>query len=281
MPASEATEEGASKANWLRQGGLRPVRSERPRELRTRGVLSRAGRSGPAGAGRSLTRAEPGPQGSLRVAADQDAPRPPQRLLELGQAARELDLMEQVVNRALQPDQHARLVTAGRLRLGLSLRTPPVTGTFSCSGIRPSIAGLAPRAPSGVGHMRPSQGPIGYRDCLMGGCAILRSSRGGPGYPGASPLFKPGERISRTRLTRILSVRRHSQFVNTASLGDAAGRGATGRHRTRRPPGVGGGVDCDVANDASSGSERSSSVRQTRGQGGRGGSSSPTPPASG
>src|SRR5512135_495153 len=46
-------------------------------------------------------------RGSLPMAADQDAPRFPQRFLELGEPPRQLDLMEQVIDRALQPDQYS------------------------------------------------------------------------------------------------------------------------------------------------------------------------------
>src|SRR5512135_1049349 len=62
---------------------------------------------------------------SLPVAAGQDAACPPQRLLELGQAARRLDLEEHLVDLALHPRQHSAPVVARgprRGRLGLFLR---------------------------------------------------------------------------------------------------------------------------------------------------------------
>src|SRR5512135_2454152 len=90
------------------------------------GLLNRAPPSGTGGLTSDETPlgAGPGARRSLPVAAGQDAPRFPQRLLELGEPARPLDLMEQVVDRALQPDQHAGPVTARRLRRGRPLQPP-------------------------------------------------------------------------------------------------------------------------------------------------------------
>ena len=84
----------------------------------------RRGRERGGAARRDLNTALPRRWSSLPVAAGQDAAGPPQRLLELGPAARHLDREEQLVDLALQPRQHPGPVIAPRLqpdllRLGL------------------------------------------------------------------------------------------------------------------------------------------------------------------
>src|SRR5512142_1946065 len=88
------------------------------------GLLNRTPPSGTGGPTSDETPLGPDPadRRSLPVAADQDAPRFPQRLLELGEPPRQLDLMEQVIDRALQPDQHSGPVAAHHPRRDRRLR---------------------------------------------------------------------------------------------------------------------------------------------------------------
>ena len=94
-------------------------------QLHCRGLGTNAG-SGRCSAGsartwgggsarRDLNIAIPRRWSSLPVAAGQDAACSPQRLLELGQAARHFDLEEHLVDLALQPRQHSGPVVATRL----------------------------------------------------------------------------------------------------------------------------------------------------------------------
>ena len=92
----------------------------------------------------------------------------------------------------------------------------------------------------------PSSGPAGGA-CQWGwppcqSLDLLRrgsvwSSRGRDRDTASSPLFKPGGRISRTRLTRVRSASRHAQAVNHESLPAAGSPAAADGHKAIPLPG--------------------------------------------
>ena len=165
-------------------------------ECGTGPLLGRVGEDVERGgsARRDLNIAIPRRWSPLLMAAGQDAACPPQRLLELGEPARYLNLEQHLIDLALQPRQHSGPVVATRLRPG-PLRP----------GLRFSVTrGTGLPSPFTGGRPPALFGPVRRRGAGAVGCpadlALSGTLAPGRGWP-VRPIR---ERIWFTRLALIV-----------------------------------------------------------------------------